>query len=80
MKRKHDVVSRQLDVLGCLGDILDGLAGILASRMEPVCVGALAVPGPLRVVALGGEQLVRVVGGRGEDSADHETEHLHRYR
>ena len=76
MKRKHDVVSRQLDVLRCLGDVLDGLAGILASWMEPVCVGALAVPGPVRVVALGGKQLVRVVRGRGEDGADHEAKHL----
>ena len=75
LEAEDNIIRAELDALCSPGNVLNGFAAFLPSGIKPVFTLGF-VTAAICIVALGGQELVSVVGGRCEHGANEEAENL----
>ena len=76
LEGENDIVRSKFMFLGRLRDIIDGGAFALPPYIEPGVIGLFSCSWTFLVIALGGQELIAVVGSRSKDGAHQEAENL----
>ena len=75
LEAEDNIIRAEIDALCSPGNVLNGFAPFLPTGIEPVFTLGHVIA-TISIIALGGQELVSVVGRRSEQSANEEAENL----